>query len=194
MTEQPLRTGTKSTTVGLIALLAFGAGIGIGIGIQNRIAPCAELPILQIERDTMYMTDTVNAPIPKPIIRNVEKLDTLRLYWDAEKRKYRVTDSIVPRLLEKSDTTEEKDQGDEVLIPRTSKVYKSDDYRAVVSGFRPSLDSMQVYPKTTTIRETVTKLQRPRWSLTAGVGAGYATDGRVVPHLGMTVGWVLWSK
>lgn len=192
--EQPkIVMGVKSTTVALIALLALGAGIGIGIGIHTRISPCAEMPVLKIERDTTYLTDTVRGEVPKPIVRTIEKWDTVRMEYSPDKKRYVPSDTVTPTDPQKSDTTKQNGQIEEIILPRTSKVYKTEDYRAVVSGFRPALDSMEVYRKTIMTKETVTKLQQPRWSLTGGVGAGYSTDGRVVPHIGFTVGWVLWS-
>lgn len=40
-----------------------------------------------------------------------------------------------------------KKEGDSipVLIPITSKEYKTDNYRAIVSGYKPSLDFMEVF-------------------------------------------------
>ena len=68
----------------------------------------------------------------------------------------------------------------EIVVPREEKVYKSDDYRAVVSGYQPRLDSIQVYK--TTITEVVTKhiehTKYKRFGIGVGVGAGY--DGKRV--------------
>lgn len=58
----------------------------------------------------------------------------------------------------------------EVELPITQKVYGDSTYRAWVSGYRPSLDSIEVYRKTVTIERTL--VQKPkRWSI--GVTGGY---------------------
>lgn len=66
---------------------------------------------------------------------------------------------------------------DTVFLPWEQLVYADSTYRAVVSGYRPSLDSLTIYPRTVTqyitttqTKETVKKL-RPKWSI--GLQAGY---------------------
>ena len=63
-----------------------------------------------------------------------------------------------------------------VLVPIERKVYETEDYRAVVSGFRPNLDSMENFPRTKVITrsvETATAAKR-RWiRFGIGVGVGY---------------------
>ena len=63
-----------------------------------------------------------------------------------------------------------------VLVPIERKVYETEDYRAVVSGFRPNLDSMEIFPRTKVITrsvETATAAKR-RWiRFGIGVGVGY---------------------
>lgn len=58
----------------------------------------------------------------------------------------------------------------EVELPITQKVYGDSTYRAWVSGYRPNLDSIEVYRKTITIERTL--VQKPkRWII--GVTGGY---------------------
>lgn len=82
-----------------------------------------------------------------------------------------------------------------VDVPIERKVYEEDSlYRAVVSGFRPSLDSLMIYPKTTTITitkpETIFVPTRKRWSfgVTAGPSVLATPGGQVHAGLGTTVG------
>jgi hypothetical protein len=81
----------------------------------------------------------------------------------------------------------------EVIIPISTKVYEDSLYRAVISGYNASLDSLQIYRNTVYIdrwRE-VTKMVKPgRWSI--GVQVGYGTDFRGVrPYLGIGIGYRL---
>ena len=59
----------------------------------------------------------------------------------------------------------------EVEIPITQKVYEDSTYKAYVSGYKPSLDSLIMrMPNTTT---TIVKTdERSRWSLSVSVGYG----------------------
>ena len=61
-----------------------------------------------------------------------------------------------------------------VQIPIESKTYQDSTYRAVVSGYRASLDTIQVYPlhTYTTITNTITKQKRFNIGVQAGFGYG----------------------
>lgn len=79
-----------------------------------------------------------------------------------------------------------------VDVPIERKVYHEDSlYHAVVSGWRPSLDSLIVWPTTTTItiREKV-KTPAPRFSIgiTAGPSVLATPGGQVHAGLGATIG------
>jgi hypothetical protein len=100
----------------------------------------------------IYKTDTISIEKPKPY--EVRIIDTMYVP---------VRDTIV-----KYDTTY-------TPLPREQKVYADSTYRAVISGFDPSLDSMTVY-RSQTIMQTNFATSRKR--LSVGVG----------PSLG--VGWV----
>ena len=82
-----------------------------------------------------------------------------------------------------------------VDVPMERKVYQEDSlYRAVVSGYRPSLDSLMIFPKTTSI--TITKPEiifvpsRKRWGigLTAGPSVLATPSGQVHAGIGASVG------
>nr|DAO73554.1 MAG TPA: hypothetical protein [Caudoviricetes sp.] len=62
-----------------------------------------------------------------------------------------------------------------VRIPIESKTYQDSTYRAVVSGYRTSLDTIQVFPihTYTTITNTITKQKRFNIGVQAGVGYGF---------------------
>ena len=66
----------------------------------------------------------------------------------------------------------------------TQRYYQGDDYEAWVSGYRPSLDTIRVFPVTeyqyiTTVKETQAA---PRWSLYAGLD-GIVTTSTVAPFV-----------
>ena len=54
-----------------------------------------------------------------------------------------------------------------VPIPIEKKIYKGEDYYAEISGYKPSLDRIEVYPKTTTITTTQSILKHNTLALGA---------------------------
>jgi hypothetical protein len=83
----------------------------------------------------------------------------------------------------------------EVIIPISTKVYEDSLYRAVISGYNVSLDTMQIYRNTVYVEHfrEVTKMVRPgRWSI--GLQVGYGTDFRGMrPYIGVGVSYNLWK-
>jgi hypothetical protein len=83
----------------------------------------------------------------------------------------------------------------EVIIPISTKVYEDTLYRAVISGYNASLDTIQIYRNTVYVdhfRE-VTKMVRPgRWSI--GLQVGYGTNFRGMrPYIGIGIGYRLFD-
>ena len=122
----------------------------------------------------MVVRDTVRETVLVPKVRYLTRVDTvlLKVPGDAVK---------VP-----------------VLVPISRKVYEGEDYRAVVSGFRASLDTLDIFRKTQTVTNTVVqRVEVPgkpkRWGI--GVSAGYAlTPQGVKPYIGAGIqyNWVTW--
>lgn len=101
-----------------------------------------------IKGDTVRIRDTIRDTIPKPAKRTPKRIDTVYL----------------PILIDA--TTDRTVEGDSipVLVPIVSKEYKTDNYRAIVSGYKPSLDFMEVYRDKEII--TLSPLQKKkRWGL-----------------------------
>ena len=127
-------------------------------------------PTIRVKTDTLYIHDTILRE--KPVFLRSRVTDTL----------------FVPVL----DTIRERDTTF-VPVPREERVYGDSSYRAVVSGFRPSLDTLEIYrTEREVIREvTVTQTIAPRrWGV--GVQAGYGVSvsgGRIAPapYLGVGV-------
>lgn len=62
-----------------------------------------------------------------------------------------------------------------IPLPRETKTYKADEYYAEVSGYKPSLDRIEVYPKTVVISKTETTIQdvTKRNAIALGLEANY---------------------
>lgn len=108
-----------------------------------------------IKGDTVHIRDTLRDTILQPVKETLKRIDTVYL----------------PIMIDI--TTDRTVEGDSipVLVPITSKEYKTDDYRAVVSGYKPSLDSMEIYRDKGFI--TLIPMQRQkRWGI--GLQVGYS--------------------
>ena len=120
-----------------------------------------------VKVDTFIKKDTLFYPKPYPV--KIEIKDTI----------YLPIDSV-------------KTEGDSILLPRESKTYEDSTYRAVVSGYKPSLDTLMVFPKTYTIEKTktVTVTKKNHWNYGIGVGVGYGIFNRKFDmYAGFTVGY-----
>lgn len=106
--------------------------------------------VVDIQRDTITKIDT--HIIEKPVL--VEKRVTDTMYYAVH------------------DTTRVKDTL-YVALPREEKTYQGEDYLAKISGFQPSLDYIETYPKTTYITEIQTKYKAFPNHLALGVEASY---------------------
>jgi hypothetical protein len=129
----------------------------------------------RIEPETKIIRDTVSCTIydtvvfERPVYRVSYVTDTVATYFTTIEH-----DTVL------------------VNVPIERKVYEEDSlYHAVVSGWRPSLDTLIVWPKTTTItiREQV-KTPAPRLSfgITAGPSALVTPNGKVYGGIGASFG------
>jgi len=144
-------------------LSLFALGAVTGAAIVRRQAP-------EIKTDTIRVTDTLRESTPVYIRSYIR--DTLRVA---------VTDTLRER-----DTLY-------ISLPREVKEYKTEDYRAVVSGYRPALDSMEVYRHTEYIN-SVQYIKAPpkRWGVGVQIGGGVSVaNGKVTaaPYIGVGVSY-----
>lgn len=167
----------------VIVLLAVVCAVLAGLNIKQsasqhtaRGSVCADTT-----KDTIYDTLKIIMPVPRDslVVRYVtERLpvrrDSARLANEAgnadsgmDAGSKNGTDSV------------------DVAIPVSVKEYRGDGYHAWVSGYRPSLDSIHVFPRHEIT--TITKTSKPkRWSI--GIQAGYGiTPAGFQPYLGVGV-------
>lgn len=106
-----------------------------------------DTPIVQ--RDTLVFRDTIRESYPVEVSR--ETIDTMYVT---------LTDTIRIK---------------EILylpLPLDKKIYASDEYYAEISGYKPNLDYIEVFPKTTIITEKIAP-ERKRNAIGIGVDVGY---------------------
>lgn len=148
----------------LLAVLLLLSGYFLG----RRMA-CTPEPECIVQVDTLRIRDTLLVERPVPV--EVRVVDTMLVA---------VTDTI--RL---SDTVY-------LRLPREIKQYEDSLYRAQVSGYRPALDWIEVYPQTVYLTKVVKTQDVKRWGigLQAGYGA-YAAGGqvRLAPYVGVGISY-----
>ena len=145
----------------VLAVLMVVSGVLLWSDLHRR--DTTPTTVVKTVRDTIIIRDTITAYKPVPF--NVYVVDTM---W-------------VPVTVSKTDTVWAQ-------LPRTAKVYQDSTYRAVVSGFRPSLDTISVYQRTKVITVTNNvRIPPPRWSWGVQAGVGVNAGGSVTPYLGIGI-------
>ena len=127
---------------------------------------------MKVKMDTLFVYDTIF--IEKPVIKKVEIIDTLLLPVP-------ITDTLMLH--------------DTVLVnlPIEQRQYGDPRYTAWVSGYRPQLDSIQIYQRTEYITKEINPHKKPkRWGI--GLQAGYGValhDGQIrpAPFIGVGLNW-----
>ena len=119
--------------------------------------------------DTLTVRDTIVER--QPVFVTIDRVDTMLIA---------IRDTVTIR-----DTSY-------IVIDREQRHYKGDDYEAWVSGYRPALDSIYVFPQTKYITETIYAESRKRWGLGIQAGIGATIQGgkiMAVPYLGVGVSY-----
>lgn len=146
-------------TASMMLLLALWTAGAFFVGKKSVIIPEPRITI-----DTVVVRETIRDTIPVPQIRYIARIDTVFMSVPGDTVKI------------------------EVAVPIERKVYQTDDYRATIEGFRPSLIDMEIYRQTQYV--TQTEIQRipvkKRWGLGIQVGYGYNFD-RFYPYVGMGI-------
>ena len=165
-------------------LIAYVAPAIIGIIIGLCLVKCASKPVdnIKIERDTVTVIDTVSRYFPNPV--SVEKVRT-EYKW--------LTRVVTENVGQEKNSVDSasfsvKIPQDSVLVevPIESKHYHANEYDAWVSGYMPSLDSINVYQRTEYITERVTVSKPPnKWELDIVGGINYNFNKKkYTPHVG----------
>lgn len=134
-------------------LLAFGIGAAFVLwtAASFRIGQYYPLkhdsPGVKVDSVVVVVRDTIREKYPVYLTKYVDRVELVP-----------VTDTI-----RRTDTLY-------MAVEMERKTYQGDDYRAVVSGWHPSLDEIAVYPKTVYLQTTVTETA-PRKRVRVGFGA-----------------------
>lgn len=161
-----------------LLLLIFFAGLGFLFGRRTaRVGP--ESPIIE-KADTSSTVEAFDVQEPK-----LKDSTVIHHVWVKLPIAAASQDSVPASQISYPDSAQ-------VEIPIERKIYQEDSvYRAVVSGYKVSLDSLLIFNTTTTVTVTQTISPKPaKWSfgITAGPSALVTPSGRVYGGLGFACG------
>lgn len=145
----------------------FGLCIALAFGLGRRVGRNGQEETIITQVDTLVIRDTIR--INEPVIVERRVVDTMTIE--------------VPDYLVVHDTAY-------VNLPREEVEYRDTSYRAVVSGFLPRLEEIEIYrqDRVVTIETTRTIKERSHWGLGVLAGAGISTQG-LVPYVGIGVSY-----
>lgn len=150
---------SQTLSILIVVMLVVGLAFvqGYCVGKRNQSSPHESIVV---RSDTLWVTDTVHIDRPVEVTHWKDKL----VYVP-------VTDTIVV-----SDTTY-------IALPFEKVNYSGENYEATVSGFRPKLESITVFPKTAYV--TTREVEIQKWSIGVTFGPGIVYNGSV--HGGIAV-------
>lgn len=143
-------------------------------------------PSLLPETTTVTIYDTIPYRVPVPVDSAVIRYEVIPLF-----------SGVAPDVLFSDSTPSCGAGGDTTFItlPITQKVYSDSAYTAYVSGYRPSLDSIFVYPRTTlaTVLQPVpVNLSPKRWGIGLQLGVGMGSSfAKPSPYIGIGISYNL---
>lgn len=140
---------------------------------------------LPVRVDTLR--DTAVAP---PVSERPAGTDTARLpVLRPQKPSVPASGAEDSAAVARPDTLEADSAG--VLIPITEKEYRTDDYRIVVSGYRPRLVSAEFYRQTQTGVVAHPAPKKKRWGIGLSVGYGVGPAGKMGAVVAVTLNYNL---
>jgi len=152
----------------LMPILAFVIVLCIGAMIFDRCSGHEHAVSTAVTRDTVIVYDTVR-------VRAVDPADVTPICARP------VTLPVWQPAVTVPDSTPTAAQPDSatVVIPMEQRHYAGENYDAWISGYQPSLDSLNIYHPTATITETqtVTRWRTRRWGLSVGSGVALTPRG-----------------
>lgn len=177
----------RAALIFMLAGLLCGFALGYGL-FKSGEAVLVECDTVTVTKTTAYREPAAADSVPvKHVTRYlpIVKRDTLISHttdtFFREIYAQNTGENIPPQgLSDESDSAA-------VVIPITQKRYEGEDYLAYVSGYEPFLDSIFVFPKTTTIRER--KYKPPnKWhiGITGGYGYGFNSK-QAEPYIGIGI-------
>lgn len=169
MVDDRIKMGLIAFAIG--AVFVLWSAIAFHIGRKHPLK--LDSPAISVRVDTLLVRDTIREKYPVYLTKYVDRVELVP-----------VTDTI-----RRTDTLF-------MAVEIEKKTYQGKDYRAVVSGWHPSLDEIAVYPKTVYLQPTVTetaprKRVRMGFGATAGPAVIWTPDSGVKAGAGVAAGFTL---
>ena len=131
---------------------------------------------IEHKADTIRIRDTIN--IPRPVYITSKIIDTMTVLVQA-------TDTLWLH-----DTLY-------INLPREQRTYTDTTYTAWISGYRPQLDSIQIYQRTEYITKEIKTVTKPkRWGIGLQAGYGVTISNNQIkpaPYIGVGLSYSLIS-
>lgn len=134
----------------------------------------------KIVADTIKETIYDTIPYYKPVLK-----DSLVINYITEK-----LPTVVKSDSDSTGVEKEITDSVEVEIPITQKIYEDSLYKAFVSGYRQSLDSLIIYSPKEVV--TITNIKPKRWGVGIQVGYGFTPKG-AHPYIGVGISYNIFS-
>lgn len=171
MNEKEKKSDMRLQLLLVLILLLLGFCGGYDIAKKRQ-------PSVVSDTVTVVRWDTAFIDRPTEIVRYIIRRDTVKLFDNSDE----------PEIVIKDDST--------VIIPIQCAVYhdstENAKYTAFLSGYKPSLDSINIECRSTTTIITNTEVEKARrWGVGVQVGVGVSTKG-VAPYAGVGVFYRLW--
>lgn len=168
----------NNTFIAVAAVVLLLVGAFIGSRLQKAFTP--DCPTYSVERETL-----------RPVVPDGKTVGVVKVakVKPVQKRTAKHSETLLASA-EGIDTTSviKIDSAGVLEVPVSDRVYKTEEYKATVRGYMPELVDLELYPK------TVIRDKPRRWALAVGPSATYAPGGQFVPGVGITLGFVIWSK
>lgn len=158
--------------MGTIAKYAVTAVVGIVIGALLAVLLMRGEADGKVDVTTKISYDTIPYYMTVPVDSYITRYEVVKLPA--------VRDTITDSLIYKDTLVYDSVN---VVVPITQKKYEDSTYTAYISGFRPNLDSINIYRKT--IYQTITEKPRPFGIGIVG-GYGYGSKG-FTPFFGVGI-------
>jgi len=161
-----------------------------------------EIPAPQEEKPLGSVTAKLPVSVPKASENERKLQETVQMLRDSLAN---FGKSVPPAADDKEDNFPDKSEQKSTLIselktqdsvtvqiPITQRVYETDRYRAVVSGYQPSLDDLLIYQPSQVVR---IKDKPKRWGIGVQVGYGMTVKGtpQFAPYIGVGVSYNLFT-
>lgn len=176
----------KEELVKLLLILLLGVILGatvIARLVPNRWMSRMSGEAVVCDTTTVYDTIRVYKPVPRDsvVIRYITEVVKVT----REEEETPVAEEAEPAPVITVDVTSADSV--RVSVPITQKVYETEDYRAYVSGYQPSLDSLLFLRPTQIVR---IKEKPKRWGIGVQVGYGFTPQG-AQPYIGVGISYNL---